>query len=71
MIEAADAGVTCSNPVIAGKACVEDPSHILVDGNICIKEDAGFVGGQLESTQLGSCIFGTRGYEGGLLVSAI
>ena len=71
VIEATDAGVTCSNPVIAGKACVEDPIHILVDGNICIKEDAGFVGRQLETTQLGLYIFETRGYKGGLLVDAI
>ena len=64
MIKVADAGVVCCNPVFAWERNVEDIVHVLVDCEIGVEEDTGFVGGKFKSPQLSPGVFEAGCYEG-------
>lgn len=50
VIKIADTRVTCSDPIIAWQDDIEDVIHILIDGDIRVDKDTGFVGRQLKSS---------------------
>ena len=68
MVEVADTGMICSDPIVTWKYDVKNLVHVGVDGNVGIEKYTGLVGGQLKSSELGPCILETARYEGGLPV---
>ena len=68
VVKIASTDVTGSNPIIGRQCNVEDLIHVLVNGDIGVEEDKGFVGGQLEGSELGPGILESGSYEGSLPV---
>ena len=68
VIEIADTGVTCSDPITTRQYDIEDLIHVLVNGDISVNEDEGFVRGQLEGSEFGPGILESGRYEGSLPV---
>lgn len=64
VIEITDTRMICSDPIISRKYEIKNLIHVLVDSDIGVDKDATFVGGQLESSELGPCVLETVGYEG-------
>lgn len=53
VVKIADTSMICSNPISAWKFDIKYLVHVLVNGNIGVDKDAGLVGDQLESSELG------------------
>ena len=68
MIKVADTRLVCSDPVITWEQDVKDLIHVVIDCDIGVEKDAGLVGSQLKSSELGPCVLKAGRYEGSLPV---
>ena len=68
VIKIAYTRVIRGNPIITWKFDLEYLIHVLIDSDVSVEKDTGFVGSQLESSELRPGVLKSGRYEGSLPV---